>query len=248
MLTNKEIVNKLRVAIKNSSKPAKKIAELAGISEVTLYRILNGQRNLNNLDTLQKLAKALNLPLGYFFGEADMQNKALNDFDNIPDIRILYGDLESLKELDLSGYLKIPLMRSKAAATPYVIEISNDDIDGWVCISTDKIPKNISEKCFAFRVKGDSMEPMLQENDLVAILPYSSQPDLFSLKYSNVYLVRMPDGNGEYGLTLKHIKVIDRNTVVLVSDNKNYEPVTINLRETPGFKVVGRVVWMWREF
>jgi transcriptional regulator with XRE-family HTH domain len=38
----------------------KEIARLAGIDETYMYRILNGDRNLT-LDTLQSIAKALNL-------------------------------------------------------------------------------------------------------------------------------------------------------------------------------------------
>jgi len=90
------------------------------------------------------------------------------------------------------------------------------------------------------------MEPMLRENDLVAVLPYSEPPFMDNIIPSNVYLVKIPDGFGGYGLSLKHINVIDEGTIELVSDNKKFENKLIYLQDD-GFQVMGRVIWMWRE-
>jgi len=244
MINNDKLIDKLKKLIKESGMSARKLADIAGIHEVSMYRILNGQRKLNNLDTLYKLSKALGVDLNYFFTSSDISEEN-SDNENI-NVHIFYGDKKEADKKYPSA-VKIPLMKSKAAATPAIIEISSDEIDGWVSISAENIPKNISERCFAFRVQGKSMEPMLRENDLVAVLPYSEPPSMDKIIPSNVYLVKIPDGFGGYGLSLKHINVIDEETIELVSDNKKFENKIIYLQDN-GFQVMGRVIWMWREF
>lgn len=243
MINNDKLIDRLKKLIKESGLSARKLADIAGIHEVSMYRILNGQRKLNNLDTIYKLSKALGVDLNYFFTNSDISEEN-SDNENL-NVHIFYGDK---KEADIKypAAVKIPLMRSKAAATPAIIEISSDEIDGWVSISAENIPKNISERCFAFRVQGKSMEPMLRENDLVAVLPYSEPPSMDNIIPSNVYLVKIPDGFGGYGLSLKHINVIDEEVIELVSDNKKFENKLIYLQDD-GFQVMGRVIWMWRE-
>jgi len=71
-MADKEFIrNRLAEAIKKSGLKKIKVAEIAGMSHVSLYRILNGDRNLNNTETIMRLAEALKLPVGYFFGEID---------------------------------------------------------------------------------------------------------------------------------------------------------------------------------
>jgi phage repressor protein C with HTH and peptisase S24 domain len=92
------------------------------------------------------------------------------------------------------------------------------------------------------------MEPFLCEGDLVAILPYDESPTLDEIKHTNIYLAKIPDGFGGYGLSIKHISVIDNYKIDLVSENKKYDNLRIDLSKTPDFKILGRVIWMWREF
>lgn len=246
MIKYDNLQNKLQTAIKNSGLSITEVAERAGIYQVSLSRILNGHRRLNNLDTLFKLSKVLGVNLDYFFSDSDVSSEDPESFAKDMGIDIFYGDKEELDKT-YPDHIKIPLVRSKAAATPAIIEISSDEIDGWVCINAENVPKNISERCFAFRVKGDSMEPMLRENDLVAVLPYSEPPAMDTIIPSNVYLVKIADGFGGFGLTLKHVHQIDERTIELVSDNKKYPNKKIDITEPESFQIMGRVIWMWRE-
>lgn len=240
MINNDTLIKRLKDVINESGLSVRKIAKLSGMHEVSLYRFLNGQRKLNSIDVIYKISKTLGVDMGIFF-------KDFNTYEDnfIPNVSIIYGDKEHIGS-EYDSYIKLPLMESKVGAYPGIIEISDDSIDGWVCIDAKNLPKNISERCYAFRVAGDSMEPYLCDNDLVAILPYSEPPALNTIIKSNVYLVKIPDGFGSYGLSIKHIHVIDEHNIELVSDNKKYPPMKINL-EDENFRIMGRVVWMWRE-
>ncbi len=246
MIEYDKLQTKLREAINKTGLTVSEVAEKAGIYQVSLSRILNGHRKLNNLDTLYKLSKALGVNLDYFFSNSDISSENPENFAKDVGIDIFYGDKDELDKT-YPDYIKIPLVRSKAAATPSIIEISSDEVDGWVCISAENVPKNISERCFAFRVKGDSMEPMLKENDLVAVLPYNEPPAMDTIIPSNVYLVKIADGFGGFGLTLKHVYQVDERTIELVSDNKKYPNKKIDITEPDNFQIMGRVIWMWRE-
>jgi len=208
MIKYDNLQNKLKTAIRNSGLTIGEVAERSGIYQVSLSRILNGHRRLNNLDTLFKLSKVLGVNLDYFFSDSDVSSEDTESFAEDIGIDIFYGDKDELDKT-YPDHIKIPLVRSKAVATPAIIEISSDEIDGWVCINAENVPKNISERCFALRVKGDSMEPMLRENDLVDVLPYSVPPAIDTIIPSNVYLVKIADGFAGFGLTLKHVHQID---------------------------------------
>jgi transcriptional regulator with XRE-family HTH domain len=234
------LTKRLKTAIEESGLSVRKIAKKAGIHEVSLYRYLNGERKLNNIDIIYKISKALETNMNTFFKDFNAYEE-----NSLSDVCVIYGDEEYINN-KYNSYIKLPLMECKVGAYPGIIEIADDKVDGWVCIDAKNLPKNISERCYAFRVKGDSMQPYLCDNDLVAILPYPKQPSLETIIKTNVYLVKIPDGFGSYGLSIKHIHVVDDKTVELVSDNKQYPPLTINLEDTD-FRIMGRVVWMWRE-
>lgn len=242
MINNKQIIERIKSLISKKNITAKKLAELAGITPVSIYRILNEHTRLTNLTTIQKISTALEIPIEELLREQPQKHTSA---DIMADIQIIY-DYEPTE--DMEGYIRIPLMSTKASATPAVLEISSENRDGWVYMNSKRLPKNISEKCYAFKVRGDSMEPMLQENDLVAIQPYDFPPTSSDLRHSNVYLVRIQDDNGSFGLTLKHVNYINKDNVVLSSDNIKYPPKNIDLKTSNGFRIIGRIVWMWREF
>ena len=245
MTINDDLIKKLKNAMESKNMSVLELASKADIHRVSLSRILNGSRNLSNIDILLKLSKALGVDLNYFFNSADIKDEIEFHPENSP-FEIFYGNKDDV-DISYPDSVKIPLYRTKVAATPAIIEISSDEIDGWICIESQYVPKNISERCFAFRVKGDSMTPMLQENDLVAVLTYNEPPDIKLLKHSNIFLVKITDDFGGYGLTLKHIHLVDDRTVALVSDNKKYPDKYIDITNPNNFQVMDRVVWMWRE-
>ena len=94
---NKSLVlERLRKAINDSGLPASKVAEIAGIATVSLYRILNGDRNLGNLDTLNKLSNALKTPIAYLIGEIDEFEQGQDiklSFTPKPSRKLSYGEL-----------------------------------------------------------------------------------------------------------------------------------------------------------
>ncbi|MGJ8526887.1 hypothetical protein LMG33818_002650 [Halomonadaceae bacterium LMG 33818] len=87
------------------------------------------------------------------------------------------------------------------------------------------------------RVRGDSMEPTLMDNGWAII-----NCDDTEVERSGVFVVRC--GNE---LRVKRIQPLMSGELMLISDNKMYNPETINLNTNTDIGVLGRVVYQLGE-
>jgi transcriptional regulator with XRE-family HTH domain len=244
-MDNDKMVERLKEIIRVRGITQTVLAETADISFVTLSRLLNKKLKLNSVETLHKLAKALNVPVGYFFGETEMgvQSFDLPDAASIPEPVIHWG--ASPPELKKSqDFVFIPVFETRAAATPAIVEISHENIEGWTCIQSSRF-RRAASGFHAFRVRGDSMMPFINENDVVVVQPYDFSPDY--LQHDKIYLIHAVDDNGNAGLMLKKVYMHEQN-LVLISLNSEYSPLFIDLRKLNHNPVKGILRWVWREF
>jgi len=234
---------RLRNALNESGYTQAKLAEKAGIDKINLNRILSGKRKSTSLDTLKKIAEALSLPVSYFSDEQSVNTESIKTEMSVPDPVIHYGSAPP--DIATQDFLFIPIFSSKAAATPAVMDIATNEIEGWACIHHSRLSACNGHSPHAFRVKGRSMEPYLMDGDIVAIQPYETAPDYLEKK--NIYLVQYIDEmSNDVGLMLKRVFQNGKH-LVCCSDNKEFEPLLIDLEYASEHPVKGRVVWMWRE-
>lgn len=120
-----------------------RLSKISGVSQSYIFKILNDQIKKPSLDTLEKLASALDSTVAQ-----------------------LNHSLELPKEADpVVGLRKVPLISWVQAGLPTPVA-SLDDMDKWyIC------PVSISNEGFALKVRGESMEPMFYEGDIVFIDP-----------------------------------------------------------------------------
>lgn len=120
-----------------------RLSKISGVSQSYIFKILNDQIKKPSLDTLEKLATALDSTVAQ-----------------------LTHSLELPKEADpVVGLRKVPLISWVQAGLPTPVA-SLDDMDKWyIC------PVRISKNGFALKVRGESMEPMFYEGDIVFIDP-----------------------------------------------------------------------------
>jgi SOS-response transcriptional repressor LexA len=120
-----------------------RLSKISGVSQSYIFKILNDQIKKPSLDTLEKLATALDSTVAQ-----------------------LNHSLELPKEADpVVGLRKVPLISWVQAGLPTLVA-SLDDMDKWyIC------PVRISKNGFALKVRGESMEPMFFEGDIVFIDP-----------------------------------------------------------------------------
>lgn len=86
-------------------------------------------------------------------------------------------------------------------------------------------------------IKGDSMEPTLSDRESILINQAETEP-----KDGHIYVVRSDDV-----LWVKRVQRLPNHQVLLISDNKFYPPITIDLK-ADDFQVIGKVVNSSRNF
>jgi len=110
-----------------------------------------------------------------------------------------------------------------------------EDPDGYAVIY-DKLVKTRSN-FIAFRVKGKSMEPSIQEEGIVVI--DTSQTDV---KQLNKKMVAVK--NEEDYVSIKRLKIYPKNIFIFESDNPLYvKESLVYILEQVNSKIVGKVTW-----
>lgn len=130
-----------------------------------------------------------------------------------------------------------PMVEARASAGGGSLE-TGERILGYYAFRRDWITGKGNVKSMRLmRVTGESMQPTLQDDDVVLV--DLSQRDILAGK---IYAVRMDDEMVVKRLEKKPGKL------VLLSDNRAlYEPLEISLAEYANVEVLGRVIWMARE-
>ena len=202
------------------------VAKIVGVAIQTIYKYEHEIVTNIPLDKLEKIASALQTTPAYLMGwkEIEKQNDEIVD--------------EVVKMLDDPNYLKrkkgvrIPVFGNVAAGVP-ILAIENydrDDPDDW---------EEISEKMantgdfIALRIHGDSMEPRMQEGDVVIV---RLQPNI---ETGDIAIVRI---NGDEA-TCKKIKKTPEG-LTLISTNPTYDPMFFTPKEvqTLPVEIIGKVV------
>ena len=83
---------------------------------------------------------------------------------------------------------------------------------------------------------GDSMEGTFNDGDLLWV-----DRGIAEVKMDAVYVLALQDE-----LYVKRLQRRPDGTILMISDNKKYEPYLIKNGEKEKFRVLGRVVYAWR--
>lgn len=81
-------------------------------------------------------------------------------------------------------------------------------------------------------VRGDSMEPTINDGDSILINTVENEP-----QDGHIYVIR----SGET-LWVKRVQRMLDGSLSLISDNKMYAPMILNLETTPDVEIIGKVV------
>lgn len=85
--------------------------------------------------------------------------------------------------------------------------------------------------------KGDSMEPTISDNNTVMI--DTSQRELSD---GSIYVIRT-----DHHLIVKRVQTLLSSSILLISDNKAYQPIEVKMSEANDLEVIGRVVWIGKD-
>ncbi len=188
----------------------RQLAYLSGVSNTEIKRIEDGQRKRPSQEVLQKLAKPLGInyekllqAAGYY---VDSRQAAIED------LRAKMAEIEGKKETGIypttNEDIPVPILGAIRAGAPMY---ADENLEGYAYI--DKYTASQGEHFF-IRVKGDSMEPTIQEGSLVLIRKQSG------LDQGDIAAVMVDREEA----ALKRV-YYSNNNCILQSDNKKYLPL-----------------------
>jgi len=223
---------------------ASSFSKAAGISAPYLNEILNGKRRFNE-DWLNKIAKALDVPIYQLFIDEPVVPKSVADKE--PAILELFPDQETQTEFakfsSRDDFLPIRILADRASLGHGAI-VSQERTGGYALIYRSALPrkaakqKRSAEKIVCLFAAGDSMSPTIQDKSLVAI----DVEDKTEVQNKKIYAVEIPDE----GVTIKRI-LQHNDHLLLFADNRDFPgyPRALCLKELNYNPICGKVVWTW---
>ena len=195
----------------------------------TINHILTSRRR-PTLELIEKmLARA---GLGY--------REALTPYLKTPDSPAPLDDQTMIEQ----GFLKVPfsddlrLAAGGGGAVPFTYEAA----DSPIVVHGPSLGRRSASRLQAFRLGGDSMEPVLANRGIV--IADLTHNDLNSLREGSIYVLCWDLYDGE--CAAKYLRWAEKGRWLSIeSENKRYAPVVKSVEEV---KLIGKIIWAWREF
>lgn len=189
----------------------RELSEYLKVAPSTISMYENGQRE-PNFEVLEVLADFFNVDMNYLLGKTDKTTKLI---------------------IDKPQGLKIPVLGTVAAGIP--ISAVEDILD------YEEIDSSFQSQgeFFALRIKGDSMQPKMDDGDVVIVRQQSDANNGDTV----IALINGDDA------TCKKLKKTE-NGIMLVSTNPNYLPMFFTNEEivTKPVVILGKVVELRQKY
>ena len=178
------------------------------VSKQTLYKYENNIITNIPSDKIEAISKVLNLSPMYIMGWEDLE-QPIPKSNGYPTVRI-------------------PVLGDVAAGVPI---LAQQDIIGYEDIPSDMAKTG---EYFGLKIKGDSMEPKIHDNDIVIVKSMSDAEN-------NDIVIAMINNEA----TCKRLHKYS-NSVVLTAINSDYKPIEVTPDEN--IQILGKVVMSISKF
>lgn len=244
MRSNNEIINLIQDRIDEKGMSMSELARQVGIAKSTMSRYFNRTREFP-LNKTDDFAKALGMTPEYLLGIQKVNNIE-------PEILTIFNQLDEERQENVVDYATALLNEQVSMKTSTVLEKYKDDdyiidyVEGLVAaghgtfqednlhmevrLRAEDVPKKYDTIA---KVAGDSMEPLIEDNDLLFI-KVTSQVDINSIGIFQI--------NGKN--FVKKLKRDYDGSWYLQSLNSGYEE--IHLSENDDIRTIGEVVDIYK--
>ena len=192
----------------------RELANFLKVAPSTISMYESGQRE-PNFEVLESLADFFNVDLNYLLGKSDKTTKLM------------------IEDSQTSQGLQIPVLGTVAAGIP--ISAVEDILD------YEEVPQSWESQgeFFGLRIKGDSMEPKIDDGDVVIVRQQSDAN-------SGDTVIALVNGDDA---TCKRLEKTE-NGIILVSTNPKYPPMFYTNEEivTKPVVILGKVVELRSKF
>jgi phage repressor protein C with HTH and peptisase S24 domain len=232
--SNDALAERLRSLIAERNTSDRALSVRAGLNPTAVRDIMQGRSISPRSDTLQKLAKALDVPLATLLG---LDGIAQAGAPPPPTIRKRAGPDDGI-EYQGAAYVALPVYDVNASAGPGAINAEHPEPEAWQLLALDLVRTvtraRVSELAIV-RVSGDSMANTLQNGDLILV-----DQSVKRVGRDGLYVLAA-------GMDVQ-VKRVSRDwaskTLTISSDNPAYPPST-GVGEDD-IAIYGRVVWLSR--
>ena len=228
------------------------LSEILGMKTYTTVSKWEKNENFPKGKDLKKLAEIFNVTSDYLLGLSDTELGKITTQNEHPEILTIYNQLEEPKQEKVLDYAKEQLEEQNSSKIISIFDKSQDDdyitdyVEGLVAaghgtfqednlhmevkLRAEDVPEDYDTIA---KVAGDSMEPMIEDNDLLFI-KVTNQVDIndigiFQINGKNFVKKLKRDYNGGW---------------YLQSLNNSYEE--IHLTENDDIRTIGEVVSVYR--
>lgn len=244
MRSNNEIINLIQDRIDEKGMSMSELARQVGIAKSTMSRYFNRTREFP-LNKTDDFAKALGMTPEYLLGIQKVNNIE-------PEILTIFNQLDEERQENVVDYATALLNEQVSMKTSTVLEKYKDDdyiidyVEGLVAaghgtfqednlhmevrLRAEDVPESYDTIA---KVAGDSMEPLIEDNDLLFI-KVTSQVDINSIGIFQI--------NGKN--FVKKLKRDYDGSWYLQSLNSGYEE--IHLSENDDIRTIGEVVDIYK--
>lgn len=212
------------------------VSQKTGIAQSEMSKILKpNTERMPTIAMLIRIADAIGCDIREFFG--GVSNGVVSPIAElrVHAVRSLREAFESDEGAD--SFVPVPLLRDSLSLGPGLV-VNEVDRDGWALIHTKWLKQGMEP--YAVWVRGDSMEPILSDGDMVAIDVKQTNP-----KHLTNCLVayKIKDEVGVKWLVDRH------DSWYFKAENRNWEEENgqITTKKKDGV-IVGKVVFCWRKF
>ncbi len=216
------------------------IASEIGMSTTGFLRVWN-EGAIPKAETLIKISEVKHCSIDWLLtGKGSAPGAASGSSEAVAETKIGTCCLDTLgNPVDLSEFVFIPRYNVKAAAghgsaiegekPMFSMSFRRYWIENYLRVD----PRDLS----VLSVKGDSMEGILNDRDVILVNHADRQPT------SGLYVLRLDED-----LIVKRVQKLPGSKLKILSANEVYEPFVIDMNSPEvDFAVIGRVVWFGRQ-
>lgn len=200
-----------------------KLGKIVGMKKSNISKYERGELE-PSLESVLEFAKFFNVTLDYLLGRTD--NPSLPSSMYL-DSNGIHSLPEFLRQIDLKNLLIIPVYGEVKASEPF---FTAENIIGFFPVDTSVICiDGDPEEYISLKIKGDSMEPIISDGDLVLAHKQSAVDN------GDIAVV-LCEGDEA---AIKRVYLIDGN-LALHPENKKYEPI---FKDAKQCKILGKVMF-----
>ena len=207
---NAEIIERIRYLMREMGVRQVQFAERIGVDTSNLSKYINGHMPLSE-SFLNRLVVNLGVSKEWLMDGTDLPFGKTPVRIDSPENRLIMMGANAGK----NGGTPVYDVDATAGTTSERNELfANENIVGWV-----NLP-NMSPNCRIVRVTGDSMSPVIQDGDFIAVREVSNPNQIY---WGQIYVIQLDDFR-----VVKYVRRhTDPNMVVLRSENPNYDDMDV---------------------